>query len=75
MFMSPENSNMGEGEGPGPMVGQYEPNNQVIDGETYYGDKVYDLAYEEAMELLASNPELPDDIKQMIISYFKTIEQ
>lgn len=71
----PEDPNSGDGQGQGGAQDKYEPNNQVIDGETFYGDKVFDLAYEEAMALLAENTDLPQEVRDFIINYFKTIEQ
>lgn len=55
--------------------GQYEPSNQVIDGETYYGDEVYDSYYEAIMEYLTQNEDIPAELKQFIVDYFDTIEQ
>lgn len=55
--------------------GKYEPSNQVIDGETYYGDEVYDSYYEAIMEYLAQNEDIPAELKQFIADYFDAIEQ
>lgn len=55
--------------------GQYEPANQVIDGETYYGGSTYDNAYEQMMEELAQSEDIPDELKDIIVDYFETIEQ
>lgn len=70
----PTDPNSGKG-GSGGGISTYEPNNQVIDGETFYGDKVYDDAYDEVMAWLAQDTEIPDEIKELIINYFKSIEQ
>lgn len=64
------------GEGPGGGEGgKYEPNNQVIDGETYYGDSTYDNAYNDAMENLQQNGEMSDEMKKIIGDYYKNIEK
>ena len=39
----PEDPNSGDGQGQGGAQDKYEPNNQVIDGETFYGDTDRDL--------------------------------
>ncbi|MBQ8291709.1 MAG: hypothetical protein IJX88_04270 [Clostridia bacterium] len=54
---------------------EWQANNQVIDGKTYYGGPTYDNAYEQAMEELQQNEEIPDELKAIIESYFQTIEQ
>lgn len=56
-------------------TGQYEPTNQVINGETYYGGATYENAYEEVMEELEQSEETPDELKDIISDYFDTIEQ
>ena len=69
------------GEKPGDDPGQGKPNadwsptNQVIDGETYYGGTTYDNAYEDVIAELTQNDEIPEELKQIIDSYFQTIEQ
>ncbi len=63
----------GSGSGSGMYV--YEPHNQVIDGETYYGDAVFDNAYEDVMDELSKNKDISDFEKEMIVSYFRSIEQ
>ena len=63
----------GEGTGAGPGVGgEYVPSNQVIDGETYYG-KEYAIAFEDMLERLSQNAELPKELRDLISSYFETI--
>ena len=52
--------------------GKYESNNQIIDGETYYGD-VFQECYEQAMERLASGEELSDELRSFIEKYFNII--
>ncbi|MBQ9728262.1 MAG: hypothetical protein IJV85_01560 [Clostridia bacterium] len=70
-----------EGDKPGKEDGgkrptvEWQANNQVIDGKTYYGGPTYDNAYEQAMEELQQNEEIPDELKEIIENYFTTIEQ
>ena len=52
---------------------KYEIVNQVIDGETYYGD-VYDEAYLEAFEKLMDD-KYTDDQKDISNGYFENIEK
>lgn len=59
-----------EGEGAG---GKYEPANQVYDGETFYGGKVYDEAYEAALEELSQDGSKSDEDTDFINTYYKTI--
>lgn len=53
--------------------GKYESNNQVFDGETYYGGQVYRNAYEEALKRIADSQEWSEEDKKLINEYFKTI--
>lgn len=53
----------------------YEPINQVIDGNTYYGDTVYDNAYEDMIARLEGDGNLTEEEKQMILQYFATIKK
>ena len=55
--------------------GKYEDYNQVIDGETYYGDTTYDNAYAEAMEQMQNEDGNSDDVNQIISDYYETIEK
>ena len=56
----------GKGEGAG---GKFTEGNQIIDGQTYYRDRL-DEYKEEAMDELSSNDDLPDDIREFIESYY-----
>lgn len=49
--------------------GKYEDKNQIIDGETPYRDEL-DSYREEAMEILASGDDIPDDLREIIEKYF-----
>lgn len=49
------------------------PANQIIDGETFYGDKPYDDAYQDAMDRLNGDSDLSDSDKGLIGSYFDAI--
>lgn len=53
--------------------GVYENNNQVFDGETYYGGQVYKNAYSDAIERMAEEQGWTDEEKELINEYFKTI--
>ncbi|MBQ9481788.1 MAG: hypothetical protein IJU84_06470, partial [Clostridia bacterium] len=67
----------GSGSGNGGTMGssEWEQPNFVFDGETNYAGKVYDMAYEEAMEWIAENPNISDAERDLIVGYFKTIEK
>lgn len=60
-----------EGEGAG---GGNDPNNQVQDGQTFYGD-TYENDRSEAMEEISGNDEMPDELKQIIEDYYDTIKK
>lgn len=62
----------GQGGGAG---GKYEENNMVVDGETYFGDNVYDEAYESEMSDAMTDGEISDDLRDIIEDYFGTIER
>lgn len=49
------------------------PANQIIDGETFYGDKPYDDAYQDATDRLNGDSDLSDSDKGLIGSYFDAI--
>ncbi|MCM1259915.1 MAG: hypothetical protein NC182_03135 [Prevotella sp.] len=55
--------------------GKYEENNQVIDGQTYYGDKTFDNAYEDAMNNLQQDSNMSEGLKDIIGDYYSTIEK
>jgi hypothetical protein len=60
------------GKGPG-AGGEYNPTNQIIDGQTFYGHE-YDAAFEEVLEVISQSAEMPDKLKQLISNYFETIK-
>lgn len=62
---------IGSGEGAG---GNSAPNNQIKDGETYYGDE-YDSEYGDAMGRLESDNELPGDLKGGVSDYYDSIQK
>lgn len=68
----PGDGNEGENGGAG---GRYEENNQVIDGQTYYGDSTFDNAYSDAMDNLQQDSNMSDDLKDIIGDYYSTIEK
>lgn len=47
---------------------------QIYDGQTYYGDD-YSSAYEEAMDRLGSDDDVPDEMKEWITDYYESIEK
>lgn len=55
--------------------GVYTDNNQIIDGETYYGGSTFDNAYEDMLEALLKNDDISDELKEFIENYFKIIEK
>ncbi|MDE5601899.1 MAG: hypothetical protein K2J16_05320 [Clostridia bacterium] len=59
----------GKGEGAG---GKFTEGNQVIDGQTYYRDRL-DEYKDEAMDELSSNEDLPDDVREFIESYYEGV--
>ena len=59
----------------GPGGGAYEENNQVIDGETYYGGSTYDNAYGDAMDEVSGNGDISDAEGDIVGDYFDTIEK
>ena len=75
----------GEGEGEGDNEGEpsdkpgngnggkYEEINQIIDGETYYGDE-YDGAYEDAMDDMEGG-DYSDDEREIVGGYLDNIEK
>lgn len=79
---NPEESDPGQqdpgkpdsGEGlPGNVAsGRYEGGNQIIDGETFYGDDI-NYYYELAMQYLRSGQDVPEYLKDIIESYFGII--
>lgn len=46
---------------------------QIVDGNTYYGDQFED-AYQEAQDRLGSDSNIPDDLKDYVEDYFDSIE-
>ncbi len=63
----PGDSNPGQGQG-----GMTAANNQVIDGQTYYGDE-FGSAYGDAMDGVASDSSLSGEIGDAINGYFGAI--
>lgn len=63
------------GDGESGAGGKYEENNQVIDGQTYYGDSTFDNAYSDAMDSLQQDSNMSDDLKDIIGDYYTTIEK
>lgn len=69
-----ENSDpQNQGNGPGGQV-QNSENNQIIDGQTFYGD-TYEDAHNSAMDRLGSDDSMSNDLKDSISQYYDSIEQ
>ena len=49
--------------------------NQVIDGNTYYGGSTFENAYQEAQEEMEENGEIPDELKDIIEDYYNSIKK
>lgn len=63
----------GEGEDDAPQ--RYDDNSKIIDGETYYGEGVFDAYFEDMLDLLSQDTEMSSDTKKIINDYFDTIEK
>ena len=50
------------------------PANQVINGETYYGD-IFNQSYQEAIDRIKNNPNLTEAQKKAISDYFESIRK
>ena len=55
--------------------GKYDPANQIIDGETYYGGDVYQDYYDQVTEALSQDGSIDKEEKEYIENYFKTIAE
>ena len=55
--------------------GKYEPANQIIDGETYYGGDLYLEYYNKALEALAEEGNTDNGEADFINDYFKSIAE
>lgn len=76
----------GEGDEPAPPNDEYDPeqppqegangvyneNNMVVDNETYYRD-IIEVYYQEAMKRLEAGEELPEELRELIQTYFDVI--
>ncbi len=54
---------------------KYDSNSMIIDGETYYGESVYDEYLSEVIDALSQDSEMSSDTKKIINDYFDTIEK
>lgn len=79
---APQEGNEGEGQpgepgedgsGDGAGGGEHDPGNQIIDGDTFYGEK-FDEYYQLWQEYLASGVELPDYLKKFVEEYYANIK-
>ncbi len=64
-----------EGDGDDEAPQRYDENAQIIDGETYYGEGVYDAYFSDMLDQLAQDSEMSSDTKKVINDYFDTIEK
>ncbi len=71
-LQDPENLG-GGGNGPGGAT-QSDMGNQIIDGQTFYGD-TYEDAHSEAMDRLGSDESMDDGLKDSISDYYDSIQQ
>lgn len=55
--------------------GKYEDNNQVIDGQTFYGDNVFNMAYQDAIETMRQNGSMSDEFKSYVDRYYGIIKK
>ena len=62
------------GQGPGAGGGAYEPNNNVIDGKTDYGD-IFDDALSEALDEINADGSLTQEEKDIINGYIDNIRK
>ncbi len=61
------------GSGPGAAT-QNDDGNQIIDGQTFYGD-TYEDAHNSAMDRLGSDDAMDDSMKEGVSQYFDSIQQ
>ena len=64
-----------QGEGDENAPQRYDDNSKIIDGETYYGEGVYDAYFQDMLDLLSQDTEMSGDVKKIINDYFDTIEK
>ena len=55
--------------------GKYDPANQIIDGQTYYGGDLYQEYYESVNEALSEDATIGKEEKEYIENYFKIIAE
>lgn len=55
--------------------GKYDPANQIIDGQTYYGGDLFREYYEQVSEALAEDATVSKEQKEYIENYFKIIAE
>ena len=52
-----------------------ETRNMIVDGDTYYGDEVFDQYYNDAIDSMSQDSGLDDGSKEIANDYFDTIEK
>ena len=55
--------------------GKYDPANQIIDGQTYYGGDLYNEYNEKAAEALSQDESIDKEMKEYLENYFKIIAE
>lgn len=55
--------------------GQFDPNNYIYDGKTYYGGETFDTAYGDAMNELQNSSDISSSEKDTVTDYFTAIEK
>ncbi len=55
--------------------GRFEEVNYVIDGQTFYGGSTFENAYSEAIARIIADETIPDDVKKILLDYYRTIEK
>jgi len=70
-----ESNGQNNSQGSGAGGGKYEPSNQVIDGETFYGGETFKDAFEQAVEESNNDGNLTDEDKDNIGGYLEGIRK
>lgn len=70
---SEDNKSDDDGDGGGIGGGASDESQLIIDGKTYYGDKIYDDAHQSAIDRVNNDPKLTGEDKNLIDDYFNSI--
>jgi len=63
------------GGGDGPGGGEFNANNQIINGDTFYGGSLFDQAHQGAQNQITGNQDMPDRLKDAIEGYYESIKK